>query len=121
MFISGMALITFAPFIGWLPGPGGVLVFLGGIAVLATEFDWAENLQEFVMKKVPEEVGRRWRPTPRWALTFDITTLLLLAAAVTCYAYELYIPVVSLTTAAVFLTVFNRNRLERVKRRFKRK
>lgn len=30
--------------IGWLPGPGGIPLFLVGLAVLATEFVWAARL-----------------------------------------------------------------------------
>ncbi len=121
MFLLGMLLVTIAPFFGAIPGPGGIIVFLAGIAVLASEFDWAENLKEVVMKKAPEEVQKRWRPTPRWQLVFDITTVLLLTVAVVCLVQRVYLPVISLTTAAVAIAAFNRNRLERTKARFKRK
>jgi hypothetical protein len=121
VFLGGMLLVTIAPFVGALPGPGGVIIFLSGIAVLATEFDWAENLKEVIMKKAPEEVKRRWKPTPRWQIIFDFTTVGLLAAAVTFYLHQTYLPVVSLTTAAIAITAFNRSRLERLKARLKRK
>jgi len=29
---------------GWLPGPGGIPLVLGGLAVLASEFSWARRL-----------------------------------------------------------------------------
>lgn len=121
VFIFGMLLVTIAPFFGALPGPGGIIIFLGGIGVLASEFDWAENFKEVVMKKAPEEVKKRWRPTPRWQVVFDVTTLMLLTAAIVCYLQEIYLPVVSLTAAAIAITAFNRNRLERLKTRIKRK
>lgn len=121
VFAGGMVLVVVSPFIGWLPGPGGLLIFLGGISVLASEFDWAENLKAVFTEKVPQELKRRWRPTPRWALTFDITCLFLLAVAYLCYLHALYIPVVSFTVAASMLALFNRNRLERLKQFFKRK
>ena len=121
VFVAGMLLVTIAPFIGALPGPGGVLVFLAGIAVLASEFDWAENLKEVITTKAPEEVKKRWKPTPKWQVVFDITTVGLLAGAVSFYLHKVYLPVVSLTAVAVAIATFNRNRLERLKARLKRK
>lgn len=121
VFLAGMILLTIAPFIGALPGPGGVIVFLAGIAVLASEFDWAENLKEVLTTKAPQAVKDRWRPTPKWQIVFDSTTVLLLVAASTCFVYELYWPVISLTAAATAIATFNRNRLERLKARIKRK
>jgi len=37
---------------GWLPGPGGIPLFLIGIAILATEFVWAERLQDYALQKL---------------------------------------------------------------------
>ncbi len=121
VFVAGMGLVTFAPFIGALPGPGGVIVFLTGIAVLASEFDWAENLKEVITIKAPAEVKKRWKPTPKWQIVFDLTTLVLLGAAVICFTKNVYLPVVSLTAVAIAIATFNRNRLERLKARMKRK
>lgn len=120
-FVLGLLLLTVAPFIGALPGPGGIALFIAGVAVLASEFDWAENLEELIMKKAPEEVKRRWRPTPRWQVTFDVTTISLLFIAFYLLWKAIYLPVLSLTMAALAIAVFNRNRLERLKARFKRK
>lgn len=44
-FVVGMLIIALAGIVGPFPGPGGIVVFLLGIAVLATEFSWAERLQ----------------------------------------------------------------------------
>ncbi len=46
VFIVGAALIITAGLIGPIPGPGGSIVFLLGIAVLASEFTWAERLRD---------------------------------------------------------------------------
>lgn len=47
--IFGMLLVISAPLIGWIPGPGGTILFLLGIAVLATEFEWAERLRDWIL------------------------------------------------------------------------
>jgi hypothetical protein len=94
---------------------------LAGIGILATEFDWAENLKVALTQTVPEELKKRWQPTPRWELAFDVTTIALLAGAVVFYLNQIYVPVVSFTATAVAIAVFNRHRLDRLKARLKRK
>jgi hypothetical protein len=42
--ILGGLLILTSGLIGWLPGPGGIPLFLLGLAVLASEFHWARRL-----------------------------------------------------------------------------
>lgn len=44
--ILGVLLILTSGLIGWIPGPGGMIPFLLGIAVLSTEFEWADRLRE---------------------------------------------------------------------------
>jgi uncharacterized protein (TIGR02611 family) len=44
--IGGLALVP-------LPGPGWVIVFLG-LAILATEFVWADRLEKFARNKIKE-------------------------------------------------------------------
>ncbi len=115
IFVIGVLLIILAPFVGLIPGPGGILIFLAGIAVLATEFDWAENLKNFFLETVPKEVKKRWQPTPVWETVFDVTVLLLLVLAAGAIWLRWWPPVVSLSAASLCLWLFNRNRLERFK------
>ena len=42
--IVGGLLLILAPLTGWLPGPGGIPLFIAGLAVLASEFEWAQVL-----------------------------------------------------------------------------
>lgn len=42
--VVGALLIVAAGLTGWLPGPGGIPLALLGLAVLASEFDWAKRL-----------------------------------------------------------------------------
>lgn len=45
----GLVLILLAGLTGWLPGPGGIPLFLLGIAILATEFEWAKGVRDRVL------------------------------------------------------------------------
>jgi len=48
-FIVGMVFIIAAALTGWLPGPGGIPLFLIGIAILATEFEWAKTIRDKIL------------------------------------------------------------------------
>ncbi|PLS80962.1 hypothetical protein CYG49_03455 [Candidatus Saccharibacteria bacterium] len=49
VLLVGVPMIIAAPLLGWLPGPGGIPLFLLGIAILSTEFPWAEKVRDKVM------------------------------------------------------------------------
>lgn len=119
-FALGLVLLCVAPLVGWIPGPGGIAVFLAGIAVLASEFDWAENVKAFFLHTVPKEIKNRWHPTPKWEVTFDVTSLLLLILAGIASYYQWYAPVLSLGIGGLCLFMFNRERLARLKARLNR-
>lgn len=119
-FLLGLFFILLSPLIGTVPGPGGIAVFLLGIAVLASEFDWAESLKSFFLETVPKEVERRWQPTIRWQRLFDATALVLLIGAAISVYYHIWQPVISLGIGGVSIFVFNRNRLERLKKKLRK-
>ncbi|HWD80904.1 MAG TPA: PGPGW domain-containing protein [Kribbella sp.] len=50
--VLGGLLIIAAPLTGWLPGPGGIPLFIAGLAVLASEFEWAQRLLQRVKEWV---------------------------------------------------------------------
>ena len=50
--VLGGLLIIAAPLTGWLPGPGGIPLFIAGLAVLASEFEWAQRLLYRVKDRV---------------------------------------------------------------------
>ncbi len=52
VLVIGMLFVIAAGLTGWLPGPGGLPLFLIGIAILATEYDWAKRLRDRVMAQV---------------------------------------------------------------------
>lgn len=60
VLIIGMALVIISPFTGVLPGPGGIPIFLVGVAILSTEFEWAQRLRDWSLEKV-HMLGQLWR------------------------------------------------------------
>ena len=49
VFIIGSLFIIAAILTGWLPGPGGIPLFLIGVAILATEFEKAERFRDWTL------------------------------------------------------------------------
>lgn len=60
VLVVGSLFIVAAAATGWLPGPGGIPLFLVGIAILATEFTWAERLRDRILVII-HYLGRQWR------------------------------------------------------------
>lgn len=48
--VLGALFIIAAALTGWLPGPGGIPLFLTGMALLATEFIWAKRLRSWLLR-----------------------------------------------------------------------
>jgi uncharacterized protein (TIGR02611 family) len=61
----GVLLILLAGATGWLPGPGGIPLALLGLAVLASEFEWAQRLLEWAKDRV-REMARWTARQPVW-------------------------------------------------------
>ncbi len=119
-FTLGLVLVISAPLVGWIPGPGGIILFLAGISVLASEFDWAEAIKAFFLHTVPKELNNRWKPTQKWAITFDTFAFLLLLGALVAAYYEWWAPVLSFGIGGLCLFLFNKDRLGRLKKRLRR-
>ena len=64
--IIGIAMIVFALIIIPLPGPWSILLSIAGLAVLATEYDWAQDFLDFMKDKYAEarsKIKARRQPT----------------------------------------------------------
>lgn len=60
VLVVGLIFVIASPFTGVLPGPGGIPIFLIGIAILASEFEWAQRIRDPIVEKV-HEGGQAWR------------------------------------------------------------
>lgn len=123
--ILGFLCIIAAPFLGWLPGPGGIPLVILGLSLLANNHEWAERLMHRVRehannasKKVTEA-----NPAMQWAI--DILSVIFIALAVilvTQYTRNITITAaISLSIAAVILLATNQNRYKKAWNKFFRK
>lgn len=58
VLVVGVTILALSIPIGLLPGPGGIAVFLGGLALLATEFVWARSLLKSLKEKTQRLAAR---------------------------------------------------------------
>jgi hypothetical protein len=52
----GVALMIAALLLGWLPGPGGIPLFIVGLSLLAINHEWAERHKN-LLKKYADRLG----------------------------------------------------------------
>jgi hypothetical protein len=78
-FVVGFTLIIISGLIGWIPGPGGMVPFLLGIAILATEFSWAQRLRDAILARV-SEAGQYARKHPLVTLLITIIGISLMVS-----------------------------------------
>jgi uncharacterized protein (TIGR02611 family) len=90
VLIVGLLIVIASPFTGVLPGPGGIPVFLIGIAILATEFEWAKRLRDWVLKWV-KMLGAWWRQHKVLGTAVIVVAAVMIAAAA-FYGYRLLTP-----------------------------
>jgi hypothetical protein len=91
--LAGIALLV-------LPGPGFVLV-AAGLAVLATQFDWAKRPLDYAKGKAQDgvhEVGRSW-----WRAAFALLCALALAAVGVLVLVGVDLPFTNTFTAIVLI------------------
>ncbi|MFZ1458864.1 MAG: PGPGW domain-containing protein [Candidatus Saccharimonadales bacterium] len=72
--IIGFTLLLTSAAIGWLPGPGGIPVFLLGIFVLASEFKWADDFGRIILRLI-HDIGRWFRSHPVIGTLAALTSL----------------------------------------------
>lgn len=68
--VFGVMLMIAAPAFGVLPGPGGLPLFLLGLAVLATEFHWARRFNKWLVRRMRAYLN--WDPTHKRWLWFGV-------------------------------------------------
>jgi len=67
--IAGITCLFLVPFLGPLPGPGGIPLLLAGFGLLAVNHDWADDAIHFVKKHSENLLGYFFpdKPLIKWA------------------------------------------------------
>lgn len=110
---------------GWLPGPGGIPLFLLGLGLLAVNHDWAERWLETA--KHHGVTFKKWLfPDKRWVRnTYDIAALLLITGGLYLMLHYrnrlLDGAAVIIICFSLFVFLLNRDRFDKFATLFKRK
>lgn len=92
VFLVGLAIISGGIAMLVLPGPGWVAIFLG-LAVLGTEFVWAQRALRWSKKQATKAANKALDPrTRRRNAAFLVVGILLIAAGVAIYIREQGLP-----------------------------
>ncbi len=121
----GVLLILGAILFGWLPGIGGIPLFLAGLGVLAINNHWARRLLQYSKTRGQELYYTFFNNHPHLMWLYDILAIGLTA---TCVSFLiLHDSIVVRTIAFFFLTIAmfvflaNRGRLQKLYAFVKRK
>ncbi len=114
--IAGFTMIIASPFLGWLPGPGGVPLFLAGLGVLSLNYEWPERILKSFDRTRKELTAKYLVNNPRVSLSVDLVSGLLITTGVYLIITSASTPPrligVGLFTAGIVLLFSNRNRLQ---------
>lgn len=123
--ILGVLMLIGALLLGWIPGPGGIPLLLGGLALLAINHDWAKRLLERAKQEGEQFISRLFSEHPTAKIAFDVLSLVLfVVAGWLWYSYDQNLIrsiAVMLLILGLSLFLGNRKRLERIVAFVKRK
>lgn len=121
---AGYGLIVLGILLGWLPGPGGIPLILGGLGLLSIHNHWARKLLQYA-----KENGLKFMkyifPENPWikaahdllALTLVVSVVFILQSKITYTTIAISIGLGALATVDFF---YNRHRWKRLKKRIKK-
>jgi hypothetical protein len=124
---AGFGLMIIAPFLGWLPGPGGIPLFLIGLGLVSLNHEWARKLLKDFDKKRVEYTDKYLMTSPKISLAIDISCIILLCLGAfivfTQDPLTIRAPGLGLVSITLIVLISNQKRFERLsawsKKKFK--
>jgi len=120
--IGGYFLIFLGITTGWLPGPGGIPLILGGLALLSLHNEWAKRLREWLISHGANFIVYLFPQNRYIQILYDIVDALILAVvAWLAWNHAAYWQIGLATALFVFMLLIlamNRDRLTRLKRHY---
>ncbi len=117
--LAGVCLILAAPLLGWLPGPGGIPLLIAGLALLAINNKWAEDILLYIKNKGEDFAKIIFPANTKYQFLHDFLALFLVIAAVLLFIYGdsfiFYGLGLTLTILGVTEFIYNRNRIAKFK------
>ena len=121
--LAGIGLIILSVLTGWIPGPGGIPLFLAGLGLLAINHEWARRWLRWLKRNGLKLAEKFFRDHPILMIVYDVIAILLVGVGILALARIEGIVKVS-ATVLIFLglSLFlgNRKRLSRILRYFRK-
>lgn len=123
--IAGYGLILVGILLSPVPGPGGIPIILGGLALLSINNKWAHDLREYLLRNGGKLVKVLFPDLPHIQLLYDIVVVLLLGLVAVLAWMHAAVWQISLAAflflLAVLIAGLNRDRAARLKNSFSRR
>ncbi|MDB5182472.1 MAG: hypothetical protein JWO47_256 [Candidatus Saccharibacteria bacterium] len=125
--LDGLAVLCFVGVIlfGWLPGPGGIPLFLAGLALLAVNHDWAERWLETARHKGKSFKSILFPDIPWIRHLYDFASVFLFLGAsylfFTTKNHFLAAASIAVICFSAFVFLVNRQRLDKILTKLKTK
>ena len=106
--------------LGWVPGPGGIPLFLVGLGLLSMNHQWAADLQKKIRSEGTRFLDKVFTTNPKVQILYDFIALTAVSLGIWAIingvrGFDLYVPVMSILIGLV-LFLGNRSRWPRLKR-----
>jgi hypothetical protein len=120
---AGYALILAGIATGWLPGPGGIPLVVGGLGLLSINNTWAKRLRVFVLDHAGKAADILFPKNPWIEWAYDVLVVILFALTVYLEVHHASIFLMGLGVSAfciaLLIALTNRDRLNRLRGKHK--
>lgn len=115
--LAGVGCLILVPFLGPLPGPGGIPLLITGFGLLSVNHEWAKKAVKYTKKHSESIREVIFPPNPKIELLWDVVSAgLLIVGVYMSFRFDhvtlLKILSIGLMAASTTLFMLNRNRLE---------
>ena len=121
--LAGIGLIILAILTGWIPGPGGIPLFVAGLGLLAINHAWARRLLQRFKAHGLKLAELFFREHPILMAVYDFVALLLVTAGIIAIINVqgfFKASAIILITLGLGLFLGNRKRLQKITRYFRK-
>ena len=116
--IAGILMIIGAILFGWIPGPGGIPLLLGGIGLLSINHAWARKLLQKTKDKGSNIYDVVFPDNSKILWVYDVLSLSIVGLAIIVITKDTKNLTQNLAIATIFVSVglliTNRRRLEKI-------
>jgi hypothetical protein len=122
--IAGFGLMIASFLLGWLPGPGGIPLFLAGLGLLALNHEWAESLLKNFEKKREVFTDKYLMSSPRTSRIIDFVSTAATVIGLWLAFTQMHLVYkgvgLAITSISLIVILSNQKRFERIAKMLKK-